>query len=131
MSKAVSLVLERGEHENYGEYANLPVYNAHGNLVGWTGGELPESGHVCEHAVLDEEGFPVCHSSSEIVRLCGENDKLKAENEKLRKFATDLYEYCGFPKGRGCLACKHTSDECETCGCVYVRMARDLGIEVG
>lgn len=65
MSKFVTLVLEPRFNDEYGEYANLPVFNAHGDVVGYTGGEVPETGNPCEFYVMDEEGFPVCHSASE------------------------------------------------------------------
>lgn len=117
MSKVVALVLERGEYENYGEYANLPVYNAHGNIVGWTGGELPESGYVCEHAVLDEEGFLACHSSSEVV-------KLRDDNAKLRELVADMWHE---------LDAATQYDAGGGRGIVYefADRMRELGVEVG
>lgn len=69
MGKFVTLVLEPRFNDEYGEYANLPVFNAHGDVVGYTGGEVPETGNPCEFHVMDEEGFPVCHSAAENAKL--------------------------------------------------------------
>lgn len=77
MSKFVALVLEPHFEDGYGEYANLPVFNAHGDVVGYTGGEVPETGNPCESYVMDEEGFPVCRSAS--------------ENAKLRELVRDMW----------------------------------------
>ena len=102
MSKFVTLVLEPRFEDGYGEYANLPVFNAHGDVVGYTGGEVPETGNPCEFYVMDEEGFPVCHSASENARLHAELTDLrlgscpscgvKVENERLRELVRELYE---------------------------------------
>lgn len=84
MSKFVTLVLEPSFNDEYGEYANLPVFNAHGDVVGYTGGEVPEAGNPCEFYVMDEEGFPVCHSASENAKLRKQVERLRTENAKLR-----------------------------------------------
>ena len=132
MSKVVALVLSK--YENYGEYANLPVYNAHGDLVGWTGGELPESGHVCEHAVLDGEGFPSCHSSSEIVKLRAENAKLRELAERAWKSAERLCQAFDGPcRDDGVTIYKPCPMGERDEECIYGQLKRDLrelGIEV-
>lgn len=76
MSKNVILTLESRFTDEYGEYANLPVLNAHGDIVGYVGGEVPESGNPCEFNMLDGEGFSSCASATEVVRLSAENSKL-------------------------------------------------------
>jgi hypothetical protein len=86
MSKSVVLVLEPNHESEYGEYANTPVFNAHGNIVGWTGGEVPESGHPCEFNVLNDEGFTSCASSTTV-------NKLRDENTKLRELVRQVVEY--------------------------------------
>ena len=129
MSKVVALVLS--EYENYGEHANLPVYNANGNLVGWTGGELPGSGHVCEHAALDGEGFPACYSSSEIV-------KLRDENAKLRELVKDMFPFAEVGVDdtcvarRCCLFDQCTDDAGGKCAIEQYMLDRmwELGVEV-
>lgn len=84
MSKNVVLTLESRFMDEYGEYANLPVFNAHGSIVGYVGGEVPESGNPCEFNRLNDEGFTFCASATEVVRL-------KAENAKLRKLIRELF----------------------------------------
>jgi len=84
MSKSVVLTLESRFMDEYGEYANLPVFNAHGGIVGYVGGEVPESGNPCEFNRLDDEGFTYCASATEVVRL-------KAENAKLRELVCHLW----------------------------------------
>lgn len=69
MSKFVTLTLDPKHESEYGEYANLPVFDSHGNIIGWVGGEVPESGHPCEFNVMGDDGFTSCHSSTEIMRL--------------------------------------------------------------
>lgn len=86
MSKNVVLILESRFMDEYGEYANLPVFNAHGSIVGYVGGEVPESGNPCEFNRLGDEGFTFCASATEVVRL-------KAENAKLRKALRDVLKY--------------------------------------
>ena len=103
MSKFVTLVLEPRFSDEYGEYANLPVFNAHGDVVGYTGGEVPETGNPCEFCVMDEEGFPVCHSAS--------------KNVKLRELCADMLMYVAYP-----YVCVRPD--------VLVERARELGIEV-
>ena len=76
MSKVVTLTLNPSHESKYGEYANLPVFDAHGNTIGYAGGEVPEHGHPCEFKVIGDEGFTSCASSSEILRLRDENAKL-------------------------------------------------------
>lgn len=71
--------------DEYGEYANLPVFNAHGSIVGYVGGEVPESGNPCEFNRLGDDGFTYCASATEVVRL-------KVENAKLRELVRDMYE---------------------------------------
>ena len=89
MSKSVVLVLEPSHESEYGEYSNIAVFNAHGDIIGWVGGEVPESGHPCEFNILDEEGFTACASSTTVNRLRAENERLRsclsddAENERL------------------------------------------------
>lgn len=84
MSKSVVLVLELNHESEYGEYANTPVFNAHGDIIGWTGGEVPESGHSCEFNALNDEGFTSCASSTTV-------NKLRDENIKLRDIAHDMW----------------------------------------
>ena len=127
MSKFVTLVLEPSFNDEYGEYANLPVFNAHGDVVGYTGGEVPEKGNPCEFYVMDEEGFPVCHSSS--------------ENAALRQLATmlhrcargmlrDLAPSCVDRSKGGCgMDCTDNGERC--CMELLERRMRKLGIEVG
>ncbi len=85
MSKNVVLTLESRFMDEYGEHANLPVFNAHGSIVGYVGGEVPESGNPCEFNRLNNEGFTFCASATEVVRL-------KAENAKLRELIADVHE---------------------------------------
>lgn len=127
MTKFVTLVLEPRFEDEYGEYANLPVFNAHGDIVGYTGGEVPEVGNPCEFNVMNEEGFPVCYSVAEVaklrkyahvlelenIRLDSENCDLRGEmdpaitqNRELRKLAVDLYRDAS-------ALCKH----CDCCYC--------------
>ena len=121
MSKNVVLTLESRFMDEYGEYANLPVFNAHGSIVGYVGGEVPESGNPCEFNRLDDEGFTFCASSAEVVRL-------KAENAKLRELVRDLKhcidryhecEGCDFNIGADCLLFVNIN-----------KRIRELGIEV-
>ena len=84
MSKSVVLVLEPNHESEYGEYANTPAFNAHGDIIGWTGGEVPESGHSCEFNVLNDEGFTTCASSTTV-------NTLQAENAKLRGLASLMW----------------------------------------
>lgn len=120
MSKFVTLVLEPRFNDEYGEYANLPVFNAHGDVVGYTGGEVPETGNPCEFYVMDEEGFPVCHSAS--------------ENAKLRELCRRFSEYMSQDRCEGCV-CKRRCNEGEIDECwqrTEIReAAHELGIEVG
>lgn len=109
MSKFVTLVLEPRFNDEYGEYANLPVFNAHGDVVGYTGGEVPETGNPCEFYVMDEEGFPVCHSAS--------------ENAKLRELCAGMYEWMGRAMYDGS-ARKHEYE-------LIVSRMHDLGVEAG
>ena len=102
MSKFVTLVLEPRFNDEYGEYANLPVFNAHGDVVGYTGGEVPETGNPCEFYVMDEEGFPVCHSASEnaklVMKLNAEHlvrQNVERENAKLRELVRDVVLLAG------------------------------------
>lgn len=90
MSKNVVLTLESRFMDEYGEYANLPVFNANGSIVGYVGGEVPESGNPCEFNRLGDEGFTFCASATEVVRL-------KSENAKLRELVR--YMYRCFVKG--------------------------------
>lgn len=76
MSKSVVLVLKSGYEQDYGEHTNTPVFNAHGETIGWTGGEVPEYGHPCEFNALGDEGFASCASSVTVNRLRDENAKL-------------------------------------------------------
>ena len=115
MSKAVVLVLEPRFESEYGEYANLAVLNAHGDVIGWAGGEVPESGHPCEHNVMDDEGFTLCASSSEIMRL-------RQENARLRDLLQDV-AVCA--SGKYCYGCPHQYD-----GCDRDERLRAEGIEV-
>ena len=107
MSKFVTLVLETRFNDEYGEYANLPVFNAHGDVVGYTGGEVPETGNPCEFYVMDEEGFPVCHSASENAKL------RRAFNETLIRLVA----------ANNVAASSCMDDE-------YLELMRELGIEV-
>ena len=99
MSKFVTLVLEPRFNDEYGEYANLPVFNAHGDVVGYTGGEVPETGNPCEFNVMDEEGFPVCHSASEnaalrqqLTDVAESMGRIEERCAKLRELVADMYE---------------------------------------
>lgn len=76
MRKSVVLTLESSHESEYGEYANIPVFNAHGDIIGWVGGEVLESGHPCEFNVLNDEGFTACASSTTVNKLRDENEKL-------------------------------------------------------
>lgn len=111
MSKFVTLVLEPRFEDGYGEYANLPVFNAHGDVVGYMGGEVPETGNPCEFYVMDEEGFPVCHSASENAKL---REMLAEDNEELAKMRRAIEYLYSFAK---------------TCG-VDAGDMRELGVEV-
>jgi hypothetical protein len=122
--------------DEYGEYANLPVFNAHGSIVGYVGGEVPESGNSCEFNRLDNEGFTYCASATEVVRLMAENAKLytqladvtesmgRVEERcaKLRKLVVDI---CSCARDNPCSRCYFVSGKCEFCD----RM-RELGFEV-
>ena len=108
MSKFVTLVLEPRFNDEYGEYANLPVFNAHGDVVGYTGGEVPETGNPCEFYVMDEEGFPVCHSASEnaklVMKLNAEHlvrQNVERENAKLRELVRDIADHIKHDDGFG------------------------------
>jgi len=85
MSKVVTLTLNPSHESKYGEYTNLPVFDAHGNIIGYAGGEVTEHGHPCEFKVIGDEGFTSCVSSSEILRL-------RDENAELRKVAVSHYK---------------------------------------
>jgi hypothetical protein len=111
MSKSVVLVLEPNHESEYGEYANTPVFNAHGNIVGWTGGEVPESGHPCEFNVLNDEGFTSCASSTTV-------NKLRDENTKLRELVRDMTLNMG-----GCALHGNPLRLRE-----FIRRARELGV---
>ena len=121
MSKFVTLALEPRFNDEYGEYANLPVFNAHGDVVGYTGGEVPETGNPCEFYVMDEEGFPACHSASE-------NAKLR---ELLQRALTSHNKMC---TNRGtCAGCLlfNAKPFAPACPIVSVtRDARELSVEV-
>lgn len=54
----------------------------------------------------------------------------KSDNEKLRKFATDLYRHWSMEKVHGCLGCQYEPQGDALCECRYELMARDIGIEV-
>lgn len=82
MSKSVVLTLESRFMDECGEYANLPVFNAHGSIVGYVGGEVPESGNPCEFNRLNDEGFTFCASATEVVRLKAENAKLRLAGDE-------------------------------------------------
>ena len=84
MGKSVVLVLSSGHESEYGEHANVPLFNAQGDIIGWSGGEVPECGHPCEFNVLDDEGFTACASSTTV-------NKLRGENDKLRDMCSELY----------------------------------------
>ena len=102
--------------DEYGEYANLPVFNAHGDIVGYVGGEVPESGNPCEFNRLGDEGFTYCASATEVVML-------KAENDRLRELVLAAWK------------CIHSGVTCSGCrtiagGCTLQTAMHDLGIEV-
>lgn len=131
MSKFVTLVLEPRFEDGYGEYANLPVFNAHGDVVGYTGGEVPETGNPCEFYVMDEEGFPVCHSASEnaklVMKLNAEHivrQNVERENRKLRELVHYAYE-CAVHSSHA------TCDECRRMNgyCILEHRMRELGVD--
>ena len=122
MSKFVTLVLEPRFNDEYGEYANLPVFNAHGEVVGYTGGEVPEAGNPCEFYVMDEEGFPVCHSASENVKL---RSLVRDMHKALFSLNLDHCQAC--PREDACVF-THKSFDCDECA--FERDMRELGIEV-
>lgn len=115
MSKSVVLVLISDNESEYGEHANIPVFNAHGGIVGWTGGEVPESGHPCEFNELNDEGFTVCASSMTVNRL-------RSENAKLRELVRDL-RFCA--RQSICLKCEHG----RICDLRLDERCKELGIE--
>lgn len=130
MSKSVVLVLKSGYEQDYGEYANTPVFNAHGEIIGWTGGEVPEYEHPCEFNALNDDGFTSCASSATVNRLRDENTKLREQINKLKKL---VWQYnsalnCLLKTGictRQCVACWTFMDP----AWLEDRM-RELGIEV-
>lgn len=111
MSKSVVLVLKSSYQQDYGEHANVPVYNSNGEIVGWTGGEVPEYGHPCEFNVLNDEGFTACASSTTVSRL-------RREDAKLRELVYDML----VDEERG-----HNDDSTFY---EHVERANELGIEV-
>lgn len=114
MSKSVVLTLESRFMDEYGEYANLPVFNAHGSIVGYVGGEVPESGNPCEFNRLNDEGFTFCASATEVVRL-------KAENAKLRELVKHLRECT---RHNVCAVCEYAGDACD-----FDYDMRELGVD--
>ena len=85
MEKAVVLMLDKSHESEYGEYANTPVYNFDGDIIGHPGGEVPESGHPCEFNTLGDEGFTSCASSTAV-------NKLREENKELRDLVESMYD---------------------------------------
>lgn len=83
MSKKVVLMLKPEFEDRYGGYTNLPVFNAYGEIIGWTGGELPKSGHKCEFNILDDEGFTACVSASILADTKAENDRMRERLKEL------------------------------------------------
>ena len=70
----------------------------------------------------------------EAERLCDENERLQAENAKLREFVTEIMHYAKY-SNPDCGLCKHY-DECWAddalslqTGCIICNEARELGIE--
>ena len=60
------------------------MYDSSGEVVGWLGQVMEESGYPCEHMGMGDEGYTSCWSSSEISRL-------KEENARLRELAETLW----------------------------------------
>lgn len=120
MSKKVALALKPEFEDRYGEYTNIPVFNVHEEIIGWTGGELPKSGHKCEFNILDDDGFTACVSALILADL-------KAKNAKLHELI-----------GMICNVCDGTSEVCEYCKnysatndeCMMLEQMRELEIEV-
>lgn len=140
MSKFVTLALEPRFNDEYGEYANLPVFNAHGDVVGYTGGEVPETGNPCEFYVMDEEGFPVCHSASEnaalrqqLTDVAESMGRIEERCARLRELVRRYVEYTSQDRCEGCV-CKSRCNDGEVEECwqrtEIRKLARELGVEV-
>lgn len=124
MSKNVVLTLESRFMDEYGEYANLPVFNAHGSIVGYVGGEVPESGNPCEFNRLNDEGFTFCASATEVVRLKADNAKLRELAAKMAEALRVGGEWCD----RECIVVFGCDGMDE---CPVAKELRELRIEVG
>ena len=129
MSKLVTLVLEPRFNDEYGEYANLPVLNAHGDVVGYTGGEVPETGNPCEFYVMDEEGFPVCHSASEnaalrqqLADVTESMGRVEERCAKLRELVREMYAAIDMAD--------YVHDFDDPMHFMFVDDMRELGVEV-
>ena len=129
MSKLVTLVLEPRFNDEYGEYANLPVFNAHGDVVGYTGGEVPETGNPSEFYVMDEEGFPVCHSASEnaalrqqLADVTESMGRVEERCAKLRELVREMYAAIDMAD--------YVHDFDDPMHFMFVDDMRELGVEV-
>ena len=97
------------------------VYDSGGEVVGWLGQVMDESGYPCEYMGMGGEGYTSCWSSSEISRL-------REENAKLRELVglMDGRDVL-LPCWRGCDAdCRFYDGTCERIG----TLMGELGFEV-
>jgi len=100
------------------------MYDSSGEVVGWLGQVMDESGYPCEYMGMGGEGYTSCWSSSEISRL-------RAENAKLKALVRDMYTCINHVTGTD------VHWDCTTCPldgtreCDFEGQMITLGVEVG
>ena len=133
---AAEIIDTMAERWNLDQFTRTPIY-IHGEvddeLVGWLEGQLPTNGYPCEHMGMGDEGNTACWSATEINRL-------RDENDKLRKLVQDMYACISYANERrdwhdferdalGCgMSCTVNGESCGLC--VLVDRMRELGVEV-
>ena len=105
------------------------MFNAHGDVVGYTGGEVPETGNPCEFYVMDEEGFPVCHSASEnaalrqqLADVTESMGRVEERCAKLRELVREMYAAIDMAD--------YVHDFDDPMHFMFVDDMRELGVEV-